>query len=65
MGISLTGLAGSLGCGVQLETEYLPPGHPVTVDIELDLDRLKGRIAAGEVQVSEGRLIAPDREGAA
>ena len=51
------------GCGVQIETEYLPPGHPVTVDIELDIDRLKRRIAAGEVRVSEGRLVAPDREG--
>jgi acetone carboxylase, gamma subunit len=51
------------GCGVQIETEYLPPGHPVTVDIELDIDRLKRRLAAGEVRVSEGRLVAPDREG--
>jgi hypothetical protein len=34
-----------------------------SVDIELDIDRLKRRIAAGEVRVSEGRLVAPDREG--
>src|SRR4029453_9573271 len=51
------------GCGVQIETEYLPPGHPVTVDIELDIDRLKRRLAAGEVRVSEGRLVPPDRGG--
>lgn len=33
------------GCGVQMECEYLPPGHPLTPDIELDIDDLK-RIAA-------------------
>ena len=43
-------------CGVQIETEYLPPGHPITVDIELDVDRLKERLARGEVVVSDGRL---------
>ncbi len=31
------------GCGVQVETEYLPPGHPPTHDIELDIDDLKRR----------------------
>ncbi len=29
------------GCGTMLETEYLPPGHPLTWDIELDLEQLK------------------------
>jgi len=28
-------------CGVMIETEYLPPGHPLTHDIELDFDALK------------------------
>lgn len=28
-------------CGTMLENEYLPPGHPITHDIELDLDALK------------------------
>jgi acetone carboxylase gamma subunit len=31
------------GCGTQVETEYLPLGHPPTHDIELDLDDLKRR----------------------
>ncbi|HMM74107.1 MAG TPA: acetone carboxylase subunit gamma [Gammaproteobacteria bacterium] len=31
------------GCGVMIENEYLPPGHPITHDIELDLDALKTR----------------------
>lgn len=31
------------GCGVMVENEYLPPGHPLTHDIELDIDALKAR----------------------
>jgi acetone carboxylase gamma subunit len=30
-------------CGVMIENEYLPPGHPITHDIELDIDALKKR----------------------
>lgn len=30
-------------CGTQVEVEYLPPGHPLTHDIELDIDKLKER----------------------
>jgi len=30
-------------CGTLIETEVLPPGHPITHDIELDLDALKER----------------------
>jgi len=29
------------GCGVMLENEYLPPGHPLTWDIQLDVEKLK------------------------
>ena len=37
-------------CAVLVEVEYLPPGHPLTRDIELDIDALKARYtaAAGE-----------------
>jgi acetophenone carboxylase len=45
------------GCGIQVETEYLPPGHPITHDIEIDVDRLKERIARGELEVRENRLV--------
>jgi len=31
------------GCGTMVETEYLPPGHPIIEDIILDLDKLKAR----------------------
>ncbi len=30
-------------CATLLEVEYLPPGHPLTHDIELDLEALKAR----------------------
>jgi acetone carboxylase gamma subunit len=28
-------------CAVMVEVEYLPPGHPLTWDIQLDIDQLK------------------------
>jgi acetophenone carboxylase len=33
------------GCGVIVETESLPLGHPITHDIELDIDKLKEKAA--------------------
>lgn len=30
-------------CGVLMEVQYLPPGHPIPRDIELDIDKLKQR----------------------
>ena len=30
-------------CGVMIENEYLPPGHPITHDIEIDIVALKAR----------------------
>jgi acetone carboxylase, gamma subunit len=44
------------GCGTQIETEYLPPGHPITWDIEIDLDSLKKRLQAGEFVIRGQRL---------
>jgi acetophenone carboxylase len=29
------------GCGVLMEVEYLPPGHPVTHDVQIDLAALR------------------------
>jgi len=43
-------------CLKQIETEYLPAGHPVTHDIELDVDSLKARLASGEYTIIEGKL---------
>jgi acetone carboxylase gamma subunit len=35
-------------CGTMFENEMLPPGHPVTHDIELDIDTLKEKyLSAG------------------
>lgn len=34
-------------CGTLVEVEYLPPGHPILHDIELDLDQLKKTATQG------------------
>ena len=39
------------GCLVLVEVEYLPPGHPVTHDIEIDIDALKASVAARDDRV--------------
>jgi acetophenone carboxylase len=44
------------GCGVQIETEYLPPGHPITHDIDIDVVKLKARIDSGELSIADKRL---------
>ena len=31
------------GCGTQIEAEYLPPGHPPTYDMQIDVDALKAQ----------------------
>ena len=49
------------GCGVQLETEYLPPGHPITHTTEIDIDSLKERLAQGEVEIIDERLRVVDQ----
>jgi acetone carboxylase, gamma subunit len=36
------------GCATLIETEMLPPGHPITYDIELDLDALRRQVADEE-----------------
>jgi acetone carboxylase gamma subunit len=48
------------GCGTQIETEYLPPGHPITHDIEIDLDKLKKRLANGEFVIRNKRIEVPE-----
>jgi len=40
------------GCGTMIELEVLPPGHPLTHDIELDLESLRQRVL---VEESEAR----------
>jgi acetophenone carboxylase len=51
------------GCVRQIETEYLPPGHPITHDIEVDLDSLKSRLDRGDLLVRNGKLARAHREG--
>ena len=43
------------GCGIMIENELLPLGHPITHDIELDLDKLKQKhLAADEALRPQG-----------
>jgi acetophenone carboxylase len=44
------------GCGVQVETEYLPPGHPITHDIDIDVVGLKARIESGQLAIVDKKL---------
>ncbi len=44
------------GCGTQLETEYLPPGHPITHTTQIDIDSLKARLASGEIVIEDGHM---------
>jgi len=32
-------------CGAIMTVQYLPPGHPIVTEIELDIDKLKERAA--------------------
>jgi acetone carboxylase gamma subunit len=48
------------GCGTQIETEYLPPGHPITWDIEIDIPSLKQRLSSGELVLRNQRLEAAE-----
>lgn len=51
-------------CGRQIETEYLPPGHPITHDIELDVNSLQRRLASGELTISDGGKLCIAEESA-
>jgi acetone carboxylase gamma subunit len=44
------------GCGTQIETEYLPPGHPITHDIEIDIDALKEKLSRNEIAIKDERI---------
>ena len=43
-------------CGTQIDTEYFPPGHPVTYDIEIDIDSLRNKLKRGEYTIKDKRL---------
>ncbi|MCE9648472.1 MAG: acetone carboxylase subunit gamma [Parvibaculum sp.] len=45
-------------CGTMMEVEYLPPGHPLTRDIHLDIDALKLQWATREEL--KAPILGPD-----
>ena len=36
------------GCGILVDVEPLPPGHPITHDILIDIDELRRRLTEGK-----------------
>lgn len=42
------------GCATLLETEYLPPGHPLTWDVDLDVDALRAKHGIGDAVGGDG-----------
>ena len=51
------------GCGAQVETEYLPPGHRSPSTSRSTSTGSSGASPQGEVLVSDGRLVVPSRNG--
>ncbi|HEX7660363.1 MAG TPA: acetone carboxylase subunit gamma [Pseudonocardiaceae bacterium] len=51
------------GCATLLEAEYLPPGHPPTYDLQIDIDALHAQWSgwAGPVDISLGRDVPVER----
>jgi acetone carboxylase gamma subunit len=47
-------------CGTMIEVEYLPPGHPPTFDMQIDVDALKAQWAdrPPNTVISAGRDVA-------
>jgi acetone carboxylase gamma subunit len=50
------------GCGTQIETEYLPPGHPPTVDILIDVDALRAQWAGRGVDPEAVHTYGPGED---
>src|SRR5512143_1753765 len=51
-----------LGCGTQIETEYLPPGHPPTVDLLVDVDALRRQWAERGVDPEAVHTYGPGED---
>ena len=43
------------GCAVMVENEVLPPGHPITYDIQPDIDKLKQKYAENKASQGDAR----------
>lgn len=53
------------GCGTQLEAEYLPPGHPPTVDMLVDVDALRGQWEVRGLDAEAVHTYGPGDDAAA
>lgn len=43
------------GCAIMVENEVLPPGHPITYDIEPDIDKLKLKYTENKASRGDAR----------
>jgi acetone carboxylase gamma subunit len=50
------------GCGTQIETEYVPPGHPPTVDLLIDVAALRAQWAERGVDAEEVHTYGPGED---
>lgn len=49
-------------CATQLETEYVPPGHPPVVDMEWDIDALRVRWEASGLDPERSLAYGPGED---
>ncbi len=50
------------GCGTQIETEYVPPGHPPTIDMLIDVAALRAQWAERGVDPEEVHNYGPGED---
>lgn len=50
------------GCATQIETEYLPPGHPPTIDMLIDIDALRRQWDERGVDAEEVFVYGPGED---
>ncbi|MEU6535368.1 acetone carboxylase subunit gamma [Streptomyces sp. NPDC047000] len=50
------------GCGTQIETEYIPPGHPPTVDMLIDVAALRAQWEARGTDPEEVHTYGPGED---
>ena len=51
------------GCGVMMEVEYLPPGHPPLNDMQFDIDALKAQWARRDFKQDLSKIAGPEPAG--
>ncbi|WP_168581870.1 acetone carboxylase subunit gamma [Gephyromycinifex aptenodytis] len=50
------------GCATQIECEYLPPGHPPTIDMLIDVDALRAQWADSGADAEAVHVYGPGED---